>query len=122
MKPMENSPEMRMRFYKIREAVGVSQREMSKRMGLSSSFYGKLETGSGKITESTLIAIRYIFGVRPEYLYGGKEPIFDQSATDIQEITNIYKILSPAHKKCLLEYSRFLLGRSKTESSKRTDE
>lgn len=116
MKAMENTPEMRLRFIRIRERVKLSQRQMSKKMGLSDSFYGKLETGRSKITKNTLITIQYVFGVRPEYLSEGIEPIFDEDVLNIQEITGIYNGLSPVFKKCLFEYSHFLLERNAQEN------
>lgn len=80
MQDYENTPEMRLRFMKIREAPGLSQRQMPRKMGLSYSFYGKLETGEGKFNGHLAVCICSIFGVRSNYLLKGELPMFDEEA------------------------------------------
>lgn len=50
MQDDENTPEMRLRFMKIREALGLSQRQMSRKMGLSYSFTENLRPARASST------------------------------------------------------------------------
>ena len=117
MNDYENTPEMRLRFIRIRESLGLSQRQMSRRMGLSYSFYGKLETGEGKFNEHLFVCICSIFGVREKYLSDGELPIFDTEMVDAKQVYDIYCRLSPAYQKCLLEFSQFLDSKSTADDS-----
>lgn len=117
----ENTPEMRLRFIRIRESLGLSQRQMSRKMGLSYSFYGKLETGEGKFNEHLFVCICSIFGVRAKYLSEGELPIFDKENIDAKAIFDIYCRLSPPYQKCLLEFSYFLDAKESSEGKTTSD-
>ena len=113
MPDYENTPEMRLRFMKIREALGLSQRQMSRKMGLSYSFYGKLETGEGKFNEHLAVCICSIFGVRSNYLLKGELPMFDEEAVGAKSLLDIYHRLSLSYQQCLLEYAEYLFMKHK---------
>ena len=118
MKKYECTPDMRMRLFLIREALGLSQRAMGRKMGLSYAFYGKLETRDKEITENSVVTICSVFHVRPEYLLQGELPMFNDQVASAQRILKCYGEMTEPYRRCLLEYSEFLYAKNNAEKKK----
>lgn len=117
----ENTPEMRLRFIRIRESLGLSQRQMSRKMGFHTRFTGSLKRAKANSTNICLFAFASIFGVRAKYLSEGELPIFDKENIDAKAIFDIYCRLSPPYQKCLLEFSYFLDAKESSEGKTTSD-
>ena len=64
-----------MRIRETREAVGLSQAEIAKQLGKSTSDYAKIENGTVEPTVSQLLSMANIFGVSVDYLLEHSTPI-----------------------------------------------
>lgn len=78
--------EIKDRFKKIRKDAGLTQHELSKRIGISPSQIGCYENGSRNITDRTIRDISREFNVNEEWLRTGEgemykpEPEIDELA------------------------------------------
>ena len=59
------------KLVKAREAKGLTQREVSTRMGMSHSFLNKCETGERSIDVMELLQLAELYGKSPEYFLKG---------------------------------------------------
>ena len=55
------------KLIEAREAAGLTQREVSKRMGLAHSFLSKCETGDRRIDVLELLQLAEIYGKSPQH-------------------------------------------------------
>ena len=86
------SPEYSALGFKIaetRKALGLSQAEASKRMGIPQSTYSGYETGTRKVTLTTLKQIAAAYGVEVDYLIGTTKKAASLS-DEIETITRYY--------------------------------
>lgn len=61
----------------IRLFSGLNQSEMSQRLGLTQGWLSKLESGSGEVTVSHLLALRNHFGINADAMIDGAIPYMD---------------------------------------------
>lgn len=62
---------MNERFKQVRKALGLTQSEFGKRLGISNTAISKIEKGENKVSESNIISICREFGVNEEWLRDG---------------------------------------------------
>ena len=90
---------------------------MGRKMGLSNSFYGRLETKEKEISENTIITICSVFAIRSEYLLEGIPPMFDNDDVNVKGIIKRYYELSEPYKKYWVEFSQYLELKDKHEQA-----
>lgn len=77
-----------------RERVGLTQRQLSERLGVDPSTVAYWETGKSAPNADTLVQLCDIFGVKPTVLMG----VVDEEATRLQEaeaLLALYKAAPP---------------------------
>lgn len=70
---------MNERFKEVRKALGLTQSEFGKSLGISNTAISKIEKGENNISESNIISICREFGVNEEWLrtgVGGEDNMF----------------------------------------------
>jgi transcriptional regulator with XRE-family HTH domain len=70
------------RLREERDRVGISQRELARRIGLSASMISQIESGQSKPSVSTLYGIVTELGVSVDDLFGGNGVAADPEAKD----------------------------------------
>lgn len=94
--------------------LNMSQEDFSKKISLSRSNYGNIETGKINLTLRVLNDICRAFQVNSEWILHGTEPIFSSTAeADLDpmdaEILQMFSNLSDENKKYLYGYIQRLL-------------
>jgi transcriptional regulator with XRE-family HTH domain len=109
------------RLKEIRTAVGISQREFSKRIYISQSFYGELELGNQVINERIIHLVSTTFNVNKEWLRTGKGEIFSSEPPDVrlERLIEIYNNLDEQLQDYLLLQSDVLLKIQKEKIDKK---
>ncbi len=100
----------------LRAEANLSQKALSKKLGLSSAAIGHLETGRNEPTATTLIAYAKYFDVSADYLLGltsddGAElyspptagTMHETLSPDERELLRLYRELSPYLKGMTME-------------------
>ena len=64
--------ELKDRLQELRQAFGISQRQLAKRIGVTSQLVSMMETGKSQISHLTAKAIESEFGVNHEWLITGE--------------------------------------------------
>ncbi|NLO86156.1 MAG: helix-turn-helix transcriptional regulator [Clostridiales bacterium] len=85
------SREMHVRFYNIRKALGLTQKETGEALGITAGYYSKLESVEKPVKKNVIISICNVFDVRFEYLVYGEDPMFhldDQRKRRLVELFN----------------------------------
>lgn len=70
---------MNERFKQVRKALGLTQSEFGKSLGISNTAISKIEKGENNVSESNIISICREFGVNEEWLRtgaGGEKNMF----------------------------------------------
>lgn len=106
-----------------RLAMGMSQSELGKAIGVRFQQVQKYESGSNRVSASRLWAIAEVLGVHVSHFFEGIRPpesgAIDGSAPptddlsflkerDAIEMLSIYRSLKPAHKHAVLSFVRTL--------------
>ena len=119
------SPEYSALGYRIteaRKALGLSQAEASKRIGIPQSTYSGYETGTRKVTLTTLKQIAAAYGVDVDTLIGTPKKAASLSE-ESQRIVECYMSADEATrdmvKRLLFYYEKF---KALTEETKKTEE
>lgn len=74
------------RIKTAREQLKLSQREMAKQMGISSSYFSEIESGKKKPGAEFLIKMACLFNISSDYLLHGKGNMYmPQGAIDIED-------------------------------------
>jgi transcriptional regulator with XRE-family HTH domain len=99
------------RIKKIRITLGISQREFSKRIYISQSFYGDIELGKQKANDRILHLVSTQFNVTKEWLKSGKGEMFSSPPPDVklERLIEIYNNLDEQLQDYLLLQSGVLL-------------
>ena len=86
---------MRIRIKDIREAAGISQRELAQRASLSQTYVSQLESGARSLKPATMEVIAGILGVSPGDLIDWDAPAQDE----VDEIVAIYLDMTPTERR-----------------------
>ena len=62
------------RLRHARDELGLSQKEMAKRLGISAQYLGMLERGDQPLSEPVAMKMETLFGYRAEWILFGKGP------------------------------------------------
>jgi transcriptional regulator with XRE-family HTH domain len=76
------------RIREERDRVGISQRELARRIGLSASLISQIESGQSKPSVSTLYGIVTELGVSVDDIFGGNGAAADPEARDAEGTTH----------------------------------
>ena len=112
--------EMAERVKAIRKALGLTQEEFAKEIGVSRANIGNIEYGRVALTDRNISVICRTFNVNENFLRNGSNPIFLETELDlIAEMKKKYRLtetdtailenfvnLSPAERKLIIETFR----------------
>ena len=102
--------------YLRKTVLKLSQEEFSKKINISRSNLGNIETGKIKLTERVLVDICRVFNVNQNWITSGKEPMFENNSDPLDiEISKLYSNLTDENKKYLYGYIQRLLDEQKEE-------
>ena len=108
------------RIKEIRLSLGISQREFSKRIFITQSFYGDIELGKKKTNDRIIHLISTQININKDWLVTGKGDMFSGPPPDIRRdrLIDIYNQLPVWLQDCLIEQSRILLKKYKDKKRK----
>ncbi|MDR1637601.1 MAG: helix-turn-helix domain-containing protein [Treponema sp.] len=109
------------RLKEIRAKLGLSQREFSKRIYISQSFYGELELGNQIINDRIIHLVSSVFNASKEWLRFGKGKMFSSGPPDVKldRLIEIYNNLDEQLQDYLLLQSDVLLKIQKEKIDKK---
>jgi transcriptional regulator with XRE-family HTH domain len=104
----------------IRLSLGISQREFSKRIYITQSFYGDIELGKKTANDRIIQLIASQFNVNKNWIKTGEGEMFTSPPPDIrrERLIEIYNELPEWLQDCLIEQSNLLLKRYKKQTGK----
>ena len=99
------------RIKQIRVVLQISQNEFSKKIFISQSSLGEIETGTRKVNNRIIQLLCSQFNVNKDWIKTGQGNIFDVEKPDIklEHLIEIYKQLDKPLQDYLLEQSESLL-------------
>ena len=104
MEPYERIRQLR------KNILHMTLEEFSKKINMSRSNLGNIETGRISLTERVLSDICRTFHVNQNWVLEGKEPVLEQDADPLDfEIEKLYAALTDDNKKYLSGYIQRLL-------------
>lgn len=95
-----------MRFREMREAVGKTQTEVAKYLGVSRQCYNNYELGNREPGIEILLRLSSYFGVSVDYLLGN-ENATQAVSTEDREIIEGIKGLTAEERKRVLDFIKF---------------
>ncbi len=102
--------------YLRKKILDLSQEEFSKKINISRSNLGNIETGRISLTERVISDICRVFHVKQDWVVEGIEPIFEENNDPLDtKILKLYSNLTDKNKKYLYGYIQRLLE-EQTES------
>ena len=112
--------EVRDRVKLVRNTLNISQRDFAKRVYISQTLLGDMETGNRKINDRTLQLISAEFNVSKNWLLSGEGEMFSSPPPDLQleKLIEIFNQLDKSLKDYLLDHSRGLLKIQKEKIDK----
>lgn len=117
MSRFEIAPGIHHRIYVVRNALGLTQREMAQKMGYSDTYFCRIDSKpNSTITDNLIISISCQFDVRMEYLLKGEEPIFNEASANLRRLMALYESLTEKHKAYAVEFLEFLNEKGRRES------
>ena len=104
------------RFKELRKTLGISQRDFSKGIFLSHSFYAKIETGTRNPNERVYELISSKYNVNKEWLISGKGDMFSVSPPDVElnQLVEIIKELDPLFREYIVQQIKLFANLNKT--------
>jgi transcriptional regulator with XRE-family HTH domain len=111
---------MKDRLIAVRTVLGLSQRNFSKGIYLSQSYYAQIESETREINDRIIALISAKYSVSKDWLMKGKGEMFSDTLPDIQlnQLMDIFNELDPLFKEYILLQIKQLLevqNRSKAE-------
>ena len=100
---------MREKIRQIRYALGMSQKEFAKRLGLTQTTLSMIEGGKSVIVEKNIKLICATFNISEHWLRTGQGEMFLASPYE-KEFGDIFSKLTPDTQDCLLAIARELLA------------
>jgi transcriptional regulator with XRE-family HTH domain len=106
------------RIKEIRMSLGISQREFSKRIYITQSFYGDIELGKKHINDRIIQLISTQFNVNKGWIKNGEGEMFTSPPPDLrrERLIDIYNQLPEWLQDCLIEQSNLLLKKYKKQT------
>jgi transcriptional regulator with XRE-family HTH domain len=110
------------RIKQLRTVLEISQREFSRRIFISQSSFGEIETGTRNVNDRIIQLICSQFNVNKDWIKDGSGEVFKSERPDInlERLIEIYKLLEKPLQNYLLEQSEslFKLHRENTITKK----
>jgi len=99
------------RIKKIRTMLNVSQRDFCKRIFISQTLLGYIETGERNVNDRTIQLLSTEFNVNKDWILTGEGEMFTAPPPDLQleKLIDIFKQLDKSLRDYLLEQSKGLL-------------
>jgi transcriptional regulator with XRE-family HTH domain len=106
------------RLKEIRTSLGLSQREFSKKIYITQSFYGDIELGKKKLNDRIAQLISTQYNVNRNWLKTGDGEMFSSPPPDTRKerLIEIYNQLPEWLQDCLIEQSNLLLKKYRTHT------
>ena len=98
------------RIKQVRLIFNISQREFTKKIFISQSSYGEIETGVRNVNERIIQLICSKYNVNIEWLKYGNGKMFDEEKPDIrlEHLIEMYKKLNEPLKNYLVDQTELL--------------
>lgn len=113
MEPYERIRQLR------KKILHMTLEEFSKKINMSRSNLGNIETGRISLTERVLSDICRTFHVNQNWVLEGKEPVFEEDTDPLDfEIEKLYAALTSDNKKYLCGYIQRLLEEQKNSEDR----
>ncbi|MDR2478702.1 MAG: helix-turn-helix domain-containing protein [Treponema sp.] len=92
------------RIIAVRNALGLTQKAISKGMYVSQSYYANIEQGSRPVNDRIIALLCSQYGVSKEYLVNGTGEMFSNNLADIQlnQLLEIFAQLNPLFRDYIL--------------------
>jgi transcriptional regulator with XRE-family HTH domain len=99
------------RIKQVRSELNISQNEFSKKIFISQSSLGEIETGIRNVNDRIIQLVCSQFNVNKDWIKNGRGTMFDVEKPDINlsHLIEIYKQLEKPLQEYLLEQSESLL-------------
>jgi transcriptional regulator with XRE-family HTH domain len=101
--------EIRERIKTLRKSLGISQSELARRLGVTSSSISLIESGKNAVTETMLKSICFILNVNDKWLRGGSGEMFLDKTDREDELLQKFRKLSPLAQNWLIERAEEML-------------
>ena len=88
------------RLIAVREALGITQRDFSRGIYVSQSYYAQIESGKRPVNDRIIALVCSQYGASKEFLRTGKGEMFSKNLSDIQlqQLLEIFSELEPPFK------------------------
>jgi transcriptional regulator with XRE-family HTH domain len=98
------------RLVKIRDSLGLTQKDFSKNIYVSQTYYSNVENGNKKINDRIIALICSQYGVNKEYLINGTGEIFSENLPDIHlhQLLEIFNQLEKPFKEYIVQQIKLL--------------
>ena len=117
---------MKNRLKELRRKLGLKQRELAARLGVSAGYIGNIESGTDKPGRAMIYQICSEFHVRREWLEKGEGEIFEKGAAPLSESTavaafcvGVFQDLNPDRQAIVLDALRARVASVRKEGTKR---
>ena len=100
---------MNERLRELRKYMGLSQREMCAKIGMTQSTFASLETGAREFRDAYILLICKTFSAREEWLRHGNGTMFIEENRGLDELLIVFDKLTPALQGYVLEQAQSLL-------------
>jgi transcriptional regulator with XRE-family HTH domain len=99
------------RLVKIRDSLGLTQKDFSKNIYVSQTYYSNVENGNKKINDRIIALICSQYGVNKEYLLNGTGEVFSENLPDIQlqQLLEIFNELEKPFKEYIVLQIKHLM-------------
>jgi transcriptional regulator with XRE-family HTH domain len=101
---------MNERLRELRKYLGLSQRALCAKIGMTQSTYAALETGARDLRDAYLKLICNAFKVNEDWLrYGEGDMFLEEPNKELEELLKVFDKLTPALQRYLVKQARGLL-------------
>lgn len=96
---------IRDRLARIRDSLGLTQKDFAKNIYVSQTYYSNVENGNKKLNDRIIALICSQYGVNKEYLLKGKGEIFSENLPDIQlnQLLEVFNELEKPFKEYIVQ-------------------
>jgi transcriptional regulator with XRE-family HTH domain len=108
---MDMAESIQDRIVKVRDSLGLTQKDFSKNIYVSQTYYSNVERGTRPVNDRIVALICSQYGVRKEYLCNGIEPIFCENLPDIQlqQLLDIFNELEKPFQEYIIQQVKLLV-------------
>jgi transcriptional regulator with XRE-family HTH domain len=92
------------RIVKVRDSLGLTQKDFAKDIYVSQTYYSNVERGTRPINNRIIALICSQYGVNKEFLLTGKGKMFREDLADIQlkQLFDVFQELEPPFKEYIV--------------------